>query len=54
LPPEDRSLRCTNLAAVLAAIAADRETLEEGDVTRSLALPLRSPLPSREERNELL
>jgi len=41
LPPEDRSLRCTNLAAVLAAIAADRETLEDGDVTRCLALPLR-------------
>jgi hypothetical protein len=56
LPPEDRSLRCRNLAAALVAIAADRETLEDDDVTRSLALrcaPL-ADLPSLEERNELL
>jgi hypothetical protein len=56
LPPEDRSLRCRNLAAALVAIAADRETLEDDDVTRSLALrcaPL-ADLPSLEERNEVL
>lgn len=56
LPPEDRSLRCRYLAAALVAIAADRETLEDDDVTRSLALrcaPL-ADLPSLEERNELL
>jgi hypothetical protein len=60
LPPEDRSLRCRNLDAALVAIAADRETLENDDVTAlpcSRDSPLRSPcrfLPSLEERNELL